>query len=132
MKGSQTPHILMVDDEAAIRELYTLYLNTQGFDVSTASNAIDALDISYRKKFDVVMLDVGLGDSNGMDLLEPIRIALPDATVLVYTAMEIDETLRNEALSRGAARIFSKSHPLDYIVGEIKRALVTRAKASSL
>ena len=118
----------MVDDEAAIRELYTLYLNTQGFDVSTASNAIEALDITFRKKFDVVMLDVGLGDSNGMDLLEPIRMAQPDATLLVYTAMDIDQALREEALSRGAARIFSKSHPLDYIVGEIKRALVTRAQ----
>ena len=117
----------MVDDEAAIRELYTLYLNTQGFDVSTASNAIDALDITFRKKFDVVMLDVGLGDSNGMDLLEPIRMAQPDATLLVYTAMDIDEALRQEALNRGAARIFSKSHPLDYIVGEIKRAIAMRA-----
>jgi DNA-binding NtrC family response regulator len=121
-----SPHILMVDDEAAIRELYTLYFNTQGIDVTTASSAIDALDIVYRAKFDLIILDLGLGDSNGMDLIEPVKLAQPNAPIFIYTGRTIDQALREEAYKRGAVRFLSKSYPLNYVVDEIRRALGER------
>jgi len=121
-----TPHILLVDDEAAIRELYTLYFNSQGFQISTASNAVQALDAVYGTKFDVILLDLGLGDSNGMDLLEPIKIAQPDVPVVIFTGVTVDNQLRRSILARGAAAILRKSYPLNYVIEEVKRAINSR------
>ncbi len=122
------PHILMVDDEAPIRELYTLYFSTNGFEVSTAATAMDALDQVYRQKFDVIILDLGLGDSNGMDLIGPIKSAQPDVPILIYTGRTVDETIRKEAFNRGACGFLIKSYPLNYIVMEIRRAINSAQK----
>lgn len=114
-------HILLVDDEAAIRELYTLYFNTQGFDVTSASNAINALEEIYKRPYDAVMLDLGLGDSNGMDLIEPIQRAQPGVPVIIFTGLAIDAATRKSVADRGAAAILRKSYPLNYVIDEINR-----------
>ena len=116
-------HVLMVDDEAAIRQLYRLYLNVQGFEVTAASNAIDALHEVTTKKFDAIILDIGLGDTNGMDLIEPIKATQPNVPIFIFTGQPADEKLRKAAFERGAFQFFTKSHPLDYLISELKRAI---------
>jgi DNA-binding response OmpR family regulator len=122
----------MVDDEAAIRELYTLYFQMQGFTIRTASNAIDALHEIYSQKFDLAILDLGLGDSNGIDLIEPIKTAQPDILIFIYTALDCDEIIRAEAIRLGALKILTKSHPLDYVAAEVQRALTAHRSKPSL
>jgi DNA-binding response OmpR family regulator len=119
---TSAPHILMVDDEAAIRELYTLYLHTQGFEVTTASSAVEALDAVYAHRFDLAILDVGLGDSNGMDLIEPMKVAQPTLPIAIYTG-RMEQQIRKEALARGASAYWIKTYPLNYIVNEIVRII---------
>jgi two-component system, OmpR family, response regulator len=119
---TSAPHILMVDDEAAIRELYTLYLHTQGFEVTTVSSAVEALDAVYATPFDLAILDVGLGDSNGMDLIEPMKTAQPNLPIAIYTG-RMEQQIRKEALARGASAYWIKTYPLNYIVNEIIRIL---------
>lgn len=119
--------LLLVDDEAAIRELHTLYFQMQGFSIVTASNAIDALQEVYSHQFDIVILDLSLGDSNGINLIEPIKAAQPHAPIFIYTANEYDEIVRQEAFKLGASRFLSKSCPLDYIAMEIRRVLASKA-----
>lgn len=116
-------HILLVDDEAAIRQIYRLYLNVQGFDVTSASNAIDALHEITNRKFDAIVLDIGLGDTNGMDLITPIKAVQPHAPIFIFTGQPADEKTKKAAFDRGAFQFFTKSHPLDYMVSELRRAI---------
>ncbi len=118
-----TPHILMVDDEAAIRQLYSLYFKVQGFELSTTSNAMDTLNEVHSKKFDAVILDLNLRDSNGLDLIEPIHAAQPHCAIFIFTGQQVAEEMRQEAMSRGAFQFFTKLQPLDYMVSEIKRGI---------
>ncbi len=120
---SQSPHILMVDDDGRIRQMYRMYLNVQGFEVAEVSNAVDALQEIYNKKFDAVLLDIGLGDSNGMDLIDPIKAAQPNAPIFVFTGKPVDAELKKEAFARGAFQLFMKSNPLDYVVSELRRGI---------
>ena len=113
----------MVDDEPAIRQLYRMYFNVQGFEMTTVPNAIDALQEVYSKHFDAVMLDIGLVGANGLDLIEPIKAAQPSAAVFVFTGRPVDDKTRKEAFQRGAFQFFTKSHPLDYVVSELKRGI---------
>lgn len=117
------PHLLLIDDEAAIRELYNLYFISQGFEMTTASNAIQALHIIYEKRFDAILVDLGLGDSNGLDLIEPIKAAQAESPILIFTGMTIDPELRRKVAERGAFGILRKSYPLNYVTDEIRRAI---------
>jgi DNA-binding NtrC family response regulator len=123
------PHLLLIDDEAAIRELYNLYFISQGFEITTASNAIQALHIIYEKRFDAILVDLGLGDSNGLDLIEPIRNSQPDVPILIFTGMTIDAELRRTVTERGAFGILRKSFPLNYVTDEIRRAIQVANRA---
>ncbi len=117
------PHILLIDDEVALRELYTVYFQMQGFKIRTAGNAVDALYEVYSHKFDLIILDLGLGDSNGINLIEPIKGIQSHTPIFIYTGNDGCDIIREEALKMGAARFLSKSYPLDYIANEVKRAL---------
>jgi DNA-binding response OmpR family regulator len=128
---STRPHILMVDDEAAIRQLYTLYFDTHGFQVTTAASSADALHEVYSKKFDVVILDIGLAESNGMDLIEPIKAAQPNVPIFIFTGRTVDQRLREDTRRRGVFQVLTKSHPLDYLVSEIRRAIRTSQAAAT-
>jgi DNA-binding NtrC family response regulator len=117
-------HLLMVDDEAPTRELYSLYLRTHGFDVTTAASSEEALELVKKTSFQVCLLDLGLGPkSDGMDLVEPFKKAQPRMAILIYTGRAFDETLREKALKKGAAGFLSKTQPLDQLLLEIKRNL---------
>ena len=123
-------HVLLVDDEAAIRQIYRLYLNVQGFEVTTASNAIDAIHEVTTKQFAAIVLDIGLGDTNGMDLIVPIKAVQPHAPIIIFTGQPADEKTRKQAIELGAFQFFTKSHPLDYMVSELKRAIhISRLEA---
>jgi DNA-binding NtrC family response regulator len=123
------PHLLLIDDEAAIRELYNLYFISQGFEITTASNAIQALHIIYERRFDAILVDLGLGDSNGMDLIEPIKNSQPDVPILIFTGMTIEAELRRTVSERGAFGILRKSFPLNYVTDEIRRAIQVSRRA---
>lgn len=116
-------HLLMVDDEAPTRELYSLYLRTHGFDVTTAATAEEALQVVKKTPFQVCLLDLGLGKSDGMDLVEPLKKAQPGMSILIYTGRSFDESLRGKALKKGAVGFLSKTQPLDQLLLEIKRNL---------
>jgi DNA-binding NtrC family response regulator len=116
-------HILLVDDEPAVRQMYKMYFSIQGFEITPVANAIDALHEIYNRKFDAIILDLGLGDTNGMDLIEPIKAGQPNAPVFILTGQTITEPMRKEAFARGAFQFFTKSHPLDYVVSELRRGI---------
>lgn len=75
----------MVDDEAHIRELVSLYLKDEGFDIVEKSNGADALDYAENHSFDLVILDIMMPQMDGWVLCTKLR-ELGDIPILMITA----------------------------------------------
>jgi DNA-binding NtrC family response regulator len=81
-------HIIIIDDEDHIRHLYKEELTDNGHEVTLAGNAQEALEQIKSGKFDVVILDIKLGDTNGLDLLRHIHQQDPELPVILCTAYD--------------------------------------------
>jgi len=80
--------ILVVEDDKAIREMLTMFLSVNKYEVSTAADGKQALDQLYQSVPDILLLDWMLPDMNGIDLIPQIRdvSALKDLPILMLTA----------------------------------------------
>jgi DNA-binding NtrC family response regulator len=116
-------HILVVDDEAPVLELLSSYFKKHGYEVSTANSAADALHLIGEKTFNLVLLDVLLADTDGLEALTQIKTAQPRLPVLVMTGIGFDEELLQEAVQKGASAFVSKTSPLDQLLVEVHRTL---------
>jgi two-component system phosphate regulon response regulator OmpR len=84
---SESPHILLVDDDARLRGLLRRYLGEQGFRVTTAENAADAREKLRSLDFDLMVLDVMMPGETGLQLTEDLRADRAPATpILLLTA----------------------------------------------
>ena len=102
--------VLVVDDEENFLTLLKWFLTQRGYDVSTAVSADDALDMVQKKNFDIALLDIKLGSSNGLTLLTEVTARSPRLKVIMMTAYPTVGSLK-QAFSRGAMRYLTK--PVD-------------------
>ncbi len=79
------PNVLVVDDDADVRMLLTMYLALDGFHAEEAADAAEALDAIRRHRPDMVLLDVMMPGRDGLDLLAELRRA-GDIPVIMVTA----------------------------------------------
>ena len=79
------PHLLVVDDDARIRDLLSRYLSDHGFRVTTAGNAAEARAKRGGLAFDLLVLDIMMPGENGLDLARSIR-ADSQVPILMLTA----------------------------------------------
>ena len=115
-------HILVVDDEAQIRELLCIYLMKQGFKVSAAGTSQETLRFLRQTPVDLVVLDIGLADEDGLKLLPEIKKSFPTLPVVMLTGMGFVEDLLQEAHQKGADGYVSKILPLEELLMAIQRA----------
>src|ERR1700691_5804881 len=95
-KGS----ILVIDDEAEIREGLEALLSSEGFQVTPADTATSGLAKLEEQPFDLLLLDVSLPDRNGLDLLREIRRRDPYLSVILITAFGSIDMARAAVKSR--------------------------------
>ncbi len=81
-----SPTVLVIDDEPPIRRLLRVGLSTQGYSLLEAPDAGTALTLLKRERVDLVILDLGLPDMGGHDLLRTIRADHPDLPVVVLSS----------------------------------------------
>lgn len=115
--------ILVVDDEAQIRELLSVYLQRQGYQVATAATSEETLRTLGQTPVDMVVLDIGLKNEDGLGLLTQIKAAQHSAHVVMLTGLGFIEDLLEEAQRKGAAGYVSKVLPLDELLMAIQRVL---------
>ena len=99
--------ILAVDDDAELCELLTLRIEAKGYRVATAGTVAQALDLFARESWDAVLLDLRLGQEDGLDVLDGITKRAPDLPVIILTAHGTIETAV-EAMRRGAFGFVTK------------------------
>jgi DNA-binding response OmpR family regulator len=122
--------ILVVDDEAQVRDLLALYFRKNQFEVSTASCGSETLASLERVKPDVVVLDIGLGGEDGLKLLDAIKKKHAGTKVVMLTGMGFVEDLLEEAHDKGADAYVSKVLPLDELLSSVRRVLGTAPKVA--
>jgi len=102
--------VLIVDDETNLLVLLDSVLSKEGFQVSTASNAYEALEIFDHGRFNIAILDIKMFPVGGVVILAAIKKRSPSTQVVMITAYPTADT-RNECLRFGAADYLTK--PLD-------------------
>ncbi|MRR16889.1 MAG: sigma-54-dependent Fis family transcriptional regulator [Deltaproteobacteria bacterium] len=100
-------NFLIVDDEANIRRMLAICLETEGYHVTAVSNFDDALSEASRRSFDIAFVDVRLGTLSGLDLIPALLAATPSLRIVVITAYASIETAV-EAMKRGATDYLPK------------------------
>ena len=117
---------LIVDDETSIRRFLRSTLIAESFDVEEAGDMASALSAAGKSKFDLAVLDLGLPDGNGADLIVPIRAAGAPA-VIVLSALD-DEPRKVAALDAGADDFVSKPFGVAEFMARVRAALRHRVQ----
>ncbi|MFB2518468.1 MULTISPECIES: response regulator transcription factor [Lysinibacillus] len=122
-------HILLVEDDEAIREMVDNYLTMEGFQVTTATNGEEALQNCLQNIFDLVILDIMIPKLNGLEVLKIIReqAALP---IIIMSAKDsdVDKAL---GLGLGADDYIAKPFSMLEFSARVKAVIRRATKYSS-
>ena len=122
MNGAAPARVLVVDDEPAIRRFLRTSLDAQGFIVLEAPDAHSALAQLSRNAVDVLVLDLGLPDMDGIDVIRTLReqgSALP----IIVLSSRSDEVAKVRALDLGADDYVTKPFGMDELLARLRAAL---------
>ncbi len=114
--------ILVVDDELSMREFLSILLEREGYDVSVAASAAEALRMMESALFDLVLSDVNMPGLSGIELLARIKEKSPETAVLMLTAFSAAEQAV-EAMKLGAYDYIGKPFKNEEIKQLVKNAL---------
>jgi DNA-binding response OmpR family regulator len=109
---------LVVDDERAIVEILSNYLQDEGFQVSAASDGAEALQKALAEPFDVILLDLNLPTMSGVEIFKEIR-RISDVPILMVTARD-DSVDRIVGLELGADDYIAKPFNPREVVARVK------------
>lgn len=120
--GDDTAHILIVDDELSMREFLEVLLSREGYRITCAENGGKALDRIAQDQFDLLLLDIRLGDMSGIEVLKAAKTQNPQTIVIMISAYASTETAV-EAMNEGAYDYVPKPFDKDELIHTVARAL---------
>ncbi len=121
--------ILVVEDEKNITQLLTTLLETNGYQVVSAGNCENGLMLFSSHNPDLVILDLGLPDADGMSFLKEIR--KKSATPVIVVSARSDERDKVDALDLGANDYVTKPFGFEELVARVRSALRNSKKVMS-
>jgi two-component system, NtrC family, response regulator PilR len=114
--------ILIVDDEASIRDMLAFFFHKRGFEVLTASNFTEGQASALRSTPDLVLSDIKMPDGNGLDLLRKVKADSPKTPVIMITA-HTSTPDAIEAMKAGAVDYIAKPFNIEELGLIVDRAL---------
>ena len=117
--------LLIIDDEAVIRDGLKRVLEGESFVVETCSSGFHAIEIMQQREFDLIITDLKMPGMSGMEVLKNVRTLQPDIPVILITGYASVDTAV-EAMKNGASDYISKPFGPDIILEKVQKALSQR------
>lgn len=119
----EAQRILIIDDEAPVRELLETFLTKHGYEVITASNGNEGFELAREHTIHLTLLDFVLPDCDGFEVLARLKKIKERRPVIMMTGFGSDDSLLETALANGATDCVSKTSPLSELLLKIQKAL---------
>ncbi|MGH9368849.1 MAG: sigma-54-dependent transcriptional regulator, partial [Thermoanaerobaculia bacterium] len=116
------PRLLIVDDEASLRDMLAFVFNKEGFEVRLASNFTEGLADALKSSPDVIICDIKMPDGNGLDLLRRVKEENARVPVIMITGHGSTADAV-EAMKAGAVDYVNKPFDNDELVLKVRRAI---------
>lgn len=123
--------ILVVDDEENTRIGLSKLLNQEGFEVFSAANGLEALDLMAQNRVNLVISDINMPDMNGLNFLRELSRRFPSTHVIMITAYGGVESYL-EAMNLGAFEYLHKPVRLDELRSIMKRVFAGASRHDAL
>lgn len=114
--------ILVIEDQARIRELLEIFLAKKGYAVSLAGNAEEGIEAAKNKSPDLVLIDRSLPDGDGLEVLKKIREFDKRAKIFMLSGLCTEEAA-DEAGTLGASGYLDKNAGMEAILKAVSDAL---------
>jgi DNA-binding NtrC family response regulator len=121
-ESSSAGSVLIIDDEAAIRESLETLLEMEGYEVQSAATADEGMTRIGNRPYDLVLLDLALPDRNGIDLLAELHVHDPQLAVIMITAYGTVENAV-KAMQAGATNFVQKPWDNEKLLADIRTAV---------
>jgi DNA-binding NtrC family response regulator len=119
---AENKRILVIDDNLSILRTMTRLLSREGYDVHTAQTIEEASEKLLTKKFDVALIDVGLGKTLGTDLLPQMSKVAPGMLKIIFTGTPMSKDTLDE-VNRGADLLLLKPVKPETLIGILDEKL---------
>jgi DNA-binding NtrC family response regulator len=116
-------HILIVDDEAPIREILAQMLDRSGYRVTGAASAMEAQQVMQRDPPALIISDLQLEDTDGLAMISQLKKSFPHLPVILLTGVLFDDDVVRDSLSKVITSYLAKTTPLAKILEEVRRVL---------
>jgi two-component system, OmpR family, KDP operon response regulator KdpE len=116
------PRILIVDDEPAMRRMLRIGLGPDSYAVSESDRGMGALEAVRRRDTDLILLDLGLPDVDGLEIIKRIRYAQSDVPIIVLSNRG-DEVAKVAALDLGADDYVTKPFSIQELLARVRAHL---------
>ena len=117
--------ILVVDDDPALVELLRMRLESANYRVTSAQKEDEAISAVKGQAFDLSIIDLRLGEGDGITLMEEIHSIMPEMPIIIFTAHGTNETAA-EAMRKGAHSYLTKPFEPQELLFQIEKALGDR------
>ncbi len=131
MTGPRKPKITIVDDDRDTREMLTLALELEGFEVGQAANGLRLISAMHVDRPDVILLDVMMSWIDGFELCRAIKKnpTFSDIPVIFVSARKSQEDER-VGMEAGALDYFTKPIDMERLIGRIREILARRGEGA--
>ncbi|MDP3973474.1 MAG: response regulator [Candidatus Daviesbacteria bacterium] len=121
----QKKKILLVEDEAFIRDLYQRQLTREGYEVAVAADGQEGINQLKNQIFDLLLLDIMLPGMNGLQVLREFKTQNPNSRMITILLTNLgQEEVIKEGFELGAqAYLIKASYTPEQVVAEVKTAL---------
>jgi DNA-binding response OmpR family regulator len=125
--GAARPKVIIVDDDRDTREMLTLALDLEGFDVQQAANGLRLISAMHVDRPDVILLDVMMSWIDGFELCRAIK-KNPSFSEIPVIFVSARKTVDDEraGMEAGAIEYFTKPLDMDRLVARIREILTAR------
>ena len=118
-----TKHILTIDDEESIRQILVELLTAEGYRVSTADSAQEALRVVKEDPPHLIISDLQMEDADGLELIEKMKESLPAVPIILLTGVTFDPEVIQESISQKVSVYLTKTSSLQKLLQAVQRLL---------